>query len=101
MKSKSVMFVMSISMAEYLRYLELRQRIIAYREMLLVKFNQLKNSSCDTFAADMKVKVGANYFYPDVMVDCSELDGEALFTRNRQRLLLKYCLDQLERWMRR
>jgi len=44
--------------------------------------NQLKNSSCDTFASDMKVKAGANYFYPDVMVDCSELDGEALFTQS-------------------
>jgi len=44
--------------------------------------SQLKNSSCDTFAADMKVEVDANYFYPDVMVDCSELDGEALFSQS-------------------
>ncbi|NQZ33768.1 MAG: Uma2 family endonuclease [Oceanospirillaceae bacterium] len=40
---------------------------------------QLKMSNCDAFTADMKVKAGANYFYPDVLVDCSELDGEALF----------------------
>jgi len=44
--------------------------------------NMLRNSHCDTFAADMKVKAGSNYFYPDVLVDCSELDGEAVFTQS-------------------
>ncbi len=42
--------------------------------------NQLRNSHCDTFTSDMKVKAGSNYFYPDVLVDCSELDGESAFT---------------------
>jgi len=44
--------------------------------------SQLKSGNCDTFAADMKVKAGSNYFYPDVLVDCSELDGEAVFTQS-------------------
>ena len=34
--------------------------------------NRLKGTSCRTFMADMKVKVGANFFYPDVMVVCQE-----------------------------
>ena len=42
--------------------------------------NQLRNSHCDTFTSDMKVKAGSNYFYPDVLVDCSDLDGESVFT---------------------
>jgi Uma2 family endonuclease len=33
---------------------------------------RLKGTTCRTFIADMKVKVGANYFYPDVMVVCQE-----------------------------
>ncbi|MGZ8946618.1 MAG: Uma2 family endonuclease [Methylococcaceae bacterium] len=30
--------------------------------------NRLKGTPCRTFIADMKVKVGGNFFYPDVMV---------------------------------
>ena len=33
---------------------------------------RLKGTPCRTFIADMKVKVGANFFYPDVMVVCQE-----------------------------
>lgn len=41
--------------------------------------NHLEESPCVTFASDMKVKVGNNYFYPDVVVDCNSADGEELF----------------------
>ena len=34
--------------------------------------NRLKGTSCRTFMADMKVKVGSSFFYPDVMVVCQE-----------------------------
>ncbi|MDD5267149.1 MAG: Uma2 family endonuclease [Methylococcales bacterium] len=34
--------------------------------------NRLKGTPCRTFMADMKVKVGSNFFYPDVMVVCQE-----------------------------
>ena len=39
----------------------------------------LKNnkSPCITFAADMKVKVNSNFFYPDVMVVCDPQDNES------------------------
>ena len=32
--------------------------------------NQLKNSPCRIFVADMKLRVGDDFFYPDVMVVC-------------------------------
>ncbi len=35
----------------------------------------LKSTSCQAYALRMKVKVGQNYFYPDVLVDCSDVDG--------------------------
>lgn len=34
--------------------------------------NQLKGTPCRTFMADMKVKVGRDFFYPDVMVVCQK-----------------------------
>jgi Uma2 family endonuclease len=33
---------------------------------------RLKGTPCRIFIADMKVKVGANFFYPDVMVVCQK-----------------------------
>jgi Uma2 family endonuclease len=35
-------------------------------------FNQLNNTPCEPFLADMKVKVGTKFFYPDVMVACDD-----------------------------
>jgi Uma2 family endonuclease len=32
--------------------------------------SHLKGSKCQVAASDMQVKVGSNYFYPDVVVDC-------------------------------
>ena len=34
-------------------------------------YNHLQNNPCQPYASDMKVKVGKNFFYPDVMVDCT------------------------------
>lgn len=36
--------------------------------------NHLKGKSCQPYASDMKVKVGSKYFYPDVLVDCSDVN---------------------------
>ena len=30
----------------------------------------MKEKPCDTYASDFKVRVGTNYFYPDVVVEC-------------------------------
>ncbi len=40
----------------------------------------LKGKPCQPYASDMKVKVGKNYFYPDVLVDCSRLADDSTFT---------------------
>lgn len=36
--------------------------------------NHLENSPCNAFISDFKVKVGARYFYPDVLVRCDNED---------------------------
>jgi len=35
--------------------------------------NHLKGTPCETFMSDMKVRIGHDYVYPDVMVDCNTL----------------------------
>lgn len=35
----------------------------------------LKGKPCQPYMSDMKVKIGHNFFYPDVLVDCSNVDG--------------------------
>lgn len=32
--------------------------------------NHLKGSECEPFGSDMMVKAGANFYYPDVSIDC-------------------------------
>ncbi len=32
----------------------------------------LDSSPCEPLASDMKVKVEGNYYYPDVLVDCTD-----------------------------
>ena len=39
--------------------------------------NHLKNSTCEPFGSDMKVKVDSNFFYPDVIVDCDFDESES------------------------
>lgn len=40
-------------------------------EVFRIIANHLQDKPCQPYASDMKVKIGKNYFYPDVMVDCS------------------------------
>lgn len=40
----------------------------------------LKGKPCQPYTADMKVRIGSKYFYPDVMVDCSSLSDDSYFT---------------------
>lgn len=37
--------------------------------------NHLEAKPCQPYTSDMKVKTGSKYFYPDVMVDCTDVDG--------------------------
>ncbi len=42
--------------------------------------NHLEGKPCQPYMSDMKVKVGKNYFYPDVLVDCTNLPDSSVFT---------------------
>lgn len=42
--------------------------------------NHLKGKPCQPYASDMKVRVGSAYFYPDVLVECSGLSDDSVFT---------------------
>ena len=42
----------------------------------------LLNTPCEPFFSDMKVKVGKNFFYPDVIVDCRNENGDAYYTQS-------------------
>jgi Uma2 family endonuclease len=43
---------------------------------LVTAFNShLGDTKCRTFVADMKVRLGKDYVYPDVLVQCNEIDN--------------------------
>lgn len=44
--------------------------------------NHLDNQPCQPYTSDMKVKIGSKFFYPDVLVDCSNLSGSSYFTES-------------------
>lgn len=39
----------------------------------------LKGKPCRPYINDMKVRIAKNYYYPDVLVDCSEVSNDAYF----------------------
>ncbi|MDO9168215.1 MAG: Uma2 family endonuclease [Methylobacter sp.] len=43
-------------------------------------WTQLKNTPCEAFASDIKVRVGGQFFYPDVMVVCEDDSDNAYYT---------------------
>ncbi len=45
-------------------------------EMFRIFANHLLGKPCQPYASDMKVKIEKKFFYPDVMVDCSQEDTE-------------------------
>ena len=45
-------------------------------------WSHLKGKSCQSYASEMKVRVGKNYFYPDVLVDCTNLPDSSVFTES-------------------
>jgi len=44
--------------------------------------NHLKGTPCDIFSSDMKVKIGSNFFYPDVMVVCDDTSDNEYYTES-------------------
>lgn len=39
----------------------------------------LKGKPCRPYISDMKVRIESNYYYPDVLVDCSDITDDAYF----------------------
>jgi Uma2 family endonuclease len=44
--------------------------------------NHLEGKPFTPFMADMKVRLGKDYVYPDVVVDCSKMSGYDMFSEN-------------------
>lgn len=42
--------------------------------------SHLKNSPCEPFGSDMKLRINSNFFYPDAIVDCKFDNSEPYFT---------------------
>ena len=40
----------------------------------------LKGSPCEPFSSEIKVKVGINFFYPDVLIDCDTDESDSYVT---------------------
>jgi len=50
--------------------------------------NHLRGTACRVFAGTMKVRVGDDFYYPDVFVSCERVEGESLF-RTRPSLIVE------------
>ena len=44
--------------------------------------NHLKGKPCQPYMSDLRVKVGRQYFYPDVVVDCSSLSDQSTYSES-------------------
>ena len=44
--------------------------------------NHLEDLPCEPFGSDMKVKAGASFFYPDVIVDCHFDESRPYYTQS-------------------
>lgn len=44
--------------------------------------NHLEGKPCQPYMSDMKVKVGSKYFYPDVLVDCTNIPDDSVLTES-------------------
>ncbi len=50
---------------------------------IYAEFRQhLKGAPCEPFGSDMKVKAAANFFYPDVMIDCEFDESQPYYTQS-------------------
>jgi Uma2 family endonuclease len=58
---------------------------------------QLKGTPCRVFVADMKVKVGPDFFYPDVMVVCQQ-DSENEYYKNAPVIIIEVLSKSTRRF---
>ena len=65
--------------------------------MLTELKNRLKGSPCRVFIADMKVRAGSDFFYPDVMVVCQQDDANAYY-KNAPTLIVEVLSKSTRRF---
>lgn len=65
--------------------------------MLTELKNRLKGTPCRVFIADMKVRAGADFFYPDVMVVCQQDDANAYY-KNAPTLIVEVLSKSTRRF---
>ncbi len=49
---------------------------------------QLKNTPCEPFGSDMKIKSASNFYYPDVIVDC-EFDESTPYYSTTHKIIVE------------
>jgi Uma2 family endonuclease len=59
--------------------------------------NQLRGSPCRAFIADMKVKAGQDFYYPDVMVVCQQ-DNESQYYKNAPVIIVEVLSKSTRRF---
>lgn len=70
-------------------------------EFVTLLSNHLRDSKCEPFSADIKVKVTKNvYYYPDVLVSCEE-EPEDPYFRNQPILIIEVVSPSTEHIDRR
>lgn len=52
-----------------------RNHVLIADKILRRLGNHFENQPCRSYSSDLKVKIGKNYFYPDVIVDFTDFDG--------------------------
>ena len=52
-----------------------RHHVLLADNMNSMLWQHLRAKPCQPYSSDMKVKIGKNYFYPDVLVDCTDFEG--------------------------
>jgi Uma2 family endonuclease len=50
---------------------------------------KLKGKPCQAFIADMKIKAGTNFFYPDVMVVCTQDDADTKYVKHAPTIIVE------------
>ncbi|QEP42366.1 Uma2 family endonuclease [Ectothiorhodospiraceae bacterium BW-2] len=61
---------------------------------------QLKRTPCEPFTESLKLRVGDNFYYPDVMVSCDESDKDDPYYRQRPILLVEVLSKSTQQYDR-
>ena len=65
--------------------------------LITILANHLRNSTCEPFSNDTKVRVRPNvYYYPDILVSCEE-NPESPYFRNNPSLIIEIVSKSTER----